>query len=70
MSDIHNVFIPHRHDDDARVAALKRLLESKGVAIRDASITRDKPNKAHDPDYIKNMASSSRVSSGPGRSSC
>ena len=54
MSDIHNVFMPHRHEDDARVAALKRLLESKGVVIRDASITSDKLNKAHDPGYIKN----------------
>lgn len=53
MSDINNVFLPHRHEDDALVGAFKDLMKSKGVEIRDSSITRDKPNQARSPDYIK-----------------
>ncbi|MDF1595152.1 MAG: TIR domain-containing protein [Acidimicrobiia bacterium] len=53
MSEAHNVFISHRHEDDARVADFKELLDGKGVQIRDASITSDNPNEARDPDYIK-----------------
>lgn len=53
MSEIHNVFVAHRHEDDAVVGALKTLLDGKGVEIRDASITSDKPNQACNADYIK-----------------
>ena len=53
MSEIHNLFISHRHEDDALVTGLKNLLKDKGVTIRDASITSDSPNQAHNPDYIK-----------------
>jgi len=53
MSEVHNVFISHRHEDDAHVADFKEMLDGKGVQIRDASITSDNPNEARDPDYIK-----------------
>ena len=53
MTDTHNVFIPHRHEDDALLNDLKGLLKGRGVEIRDASITSDKPNEATNPDYIK-----------------
>lgn len=53
MPDIHNVFVAHRHEDDAKIGELKELLKGKGVDIRSSSITSDKPNKAHNPDYIK-----------------
>ena len=53
MSEAHNVFVSHRHEDDAHVANFKRLLEGKGVQVRDASITSDQPNQASNPDYIK-----------------
>ncbi|MCQ3811782.1 MAG: TIR domain-containing protein [Acidimicrobiia bacterium] len=53
MSEIHNVFVAHRHEDDGLVSALKSLLEGRGVEVRDASITSDKPNQASSPDYIK-----------------
>ena len=53
MTDTHNVFIPHRHEDDALLNDLKDLLKGRGVEIRDASITSDKPNAATNPDYIK-----------------
>ncbi|MDE0065296.1 MAG: TIR domain-containing protein [Acidimicrobiaceae bacterium] len=53
MSAIHNVFISHRHEDDHHIDNFKQLMEGKGVQIRDASITNDRPNQAHSPDYIK-----------------
>ncbi len=53
MADTHNVFIAHRHEDDALLDDLKDLLKGRGVEIRDASITSDKPNTATNPDYIK-----------------
>ncbi len=54
MSDAHNVFISHRHEDDALVSGFKNLMKNRGVTIRDASITSDDPNRAHNIDYIKN----------------
>ena len=53
MSSTHNVFISHRHEDDALVAGFKELMKGKGVDIRDASITSDRPNRAKSPDHIK-----------------
>lgn len=53
MTDTHNLFIPHRHEDDSLVVELKALLSGRGLVIRDASITSDKPNRASNPDYIK-----------------
>ena len=53
MSETHNMFISHRHEDDALVSDFKNLMKNKGVTIRDASITSDDPNQARNPDYIK-----------------
>ena len=53
MSDIHNVFVAHRHEDDTLIGDFKGLMKGHGVEIRDASITSDKPNQARNPDYIK-----------------
>lgn len=53
MPDIHNVFISHRHEDDALVDDFKKLLDGRGVEIRDASITSDNPNDATNEAYIK-----------------
>jgi len=53
MSKTHNVFISHRHEDDAIVGDLKGFIKGKGVEIRDSSITSDNPNKARNTDYIK-----------------
>lgn len=53
MTERHNVFIAHRHEDDHQVSALKDLISGPGIEIRDASITSDKPNQASNADYIK-----------------
>lgn len=53
MADVHNVFISHRHEDDALVGDLKALLADRNVVVRDASITTDNPNNAHSEAYIK-----------------
>jgi hypothetical protein len=52
--DVVNVFISHRHADDAKVGKLKELLAKHGCLARDSSITKDSPNRAKDPDYIMN----------------
>lgn len=55
MSDQHNIFISHRHEDDALVGKLKDMLTNSGGQIRDSSITSETPNNAHNPDYIKTI---------------
>lgn len=55
MGEAHNVFIPHRHEDDRLVGELKAALESRGVVVRDSSVTADKPNAAHNEEYIKSQ---------------
>lgn len=53
MSDMKNIFISHVHKDDALLPKLKDLISKAGMEARDGSINSDKPNKANDPDYIK-----------------
>ncbi|MCY4423380.1 MAG: TIR domain-containing protein [Acidimicrobiaceae bacterium] len=53
MPEAHNVFVAHRHEDDAKIEALKNLLQGKGVEMRSSSITSDRPNNARNDDYIK-----------------
>jgi len=53
MTETHNVFVAHRHEDDAEIEALKNLLSRRGVEIRSSSISSDRPNDAHNSDYIK-----------------
>ena len=53
--DIKNVFISHVHEDDARLADLKELINRGGLTVRDSSIDSSKPNNAKDPDYIKSQ---------------
>ena len=54
MSDeIKNVFISHIHEDDEGLAKVKNLVANHGMQMRDSSITSEKPNKAKNPDYIK-----------------
>lgn len=55
MADTHNVFISHRHEDDALVGQLKDLLARNGVQVRDSSITSDNPNQATSEAYIKQI---------------
>ncbi len=55
MSEIHNVFISHRHEDDHHIAGFKGLLKGRDVAVRDRSITSDRPNQANSPDYIRSQ---------------
>ena len=61
MTDIHNVFVAHRHEDDSLVSDLKALLRGRGVEIRDASITSDRPNQASNADYIKQEILAPRI---------
>jgi hypothetical protein len=51
--ETRNVFISHIHEDDAGLGKVKDLLSKKDFAIRDSSISADKPNAASNPDYIK-----------------
>lgn len=55
MSDQHNAFISHRHEDDALIAQLKSLLARHGANVRDSSINAATPNQAKDHDYIKSI---------------
>jgi hypothetical protein len=55
VSDEHNVFISHRHEDDKLVVQLKDMLSKHGVDVRDSSVTSATPNEANNPDYIKSI---------------
>lgn len=55
MSDPHNIFISHRHEDDALVSQLKDLLTVAGARIRDSSVTSETPNSAQSADYIRQI---------------
>lgn len=56
-----NVFISHVHKDDQGLTDLKNLLKSKGMEVRDGSITSDKPNNAKSPEYIKSQILGPRI---------
>ena len=55
MSDQHNAFVSHRHEDDALVGRLKDLLKRHGCDVRDSSVTSENPNQAKSEDYIKSI---------------
>lgn len=55
MSDQHNIFISHRHEDDHLVGDLKKMLSGYGVDIRDSSITSETPNNAQSKEYIQQL---------------
>ncbi|CPU27645.1 MTH538 TIR-like domain (DUF1863) [Mycobacteroides abscessus] len=55
MADQHNVFISHRHEDDALVGQLKTLLSKNGADVRDSSVTSNTPNDANSESYIKQI---------------
>ena len=59
--EIRNVFISHRHEDDAGLKDLKGLLGCHGMACRDYSITADNPNNAHSEQYIKSEILAPRI---------
>lgn len=54
MAQQMNIFISHVHEDDDELSKLKSLVSMHGLEIRDASITKDKPNNAKNEDYIFN----------------
>lgn len=63
MSDtVRNVFISHIHEDDPGLSDLKDLLSKKGYALRDSSISEDRPNQARNPEYIKSQILAPRIS--------
>ncbi|QXF82290.1 TIR domain-containing protein [Rhodococcus pyridinivorans] len=55
MADQHNIFIVHRHEDDALVDGLKNLLGSHGCEVRDSSVYSATPNQAQAEGYIKEI---------------
>lgn len=56
-----NVFVSHLHEDDARIGDLKSLVADRGLEIRDSSINASRPNRAKDPDYIKQQLLAPRI---------
>lgn len=54
MTD-HNVFISHRHEDDALIGQLKDMLAEKGCNVRDSSVNAATPNNANNEEYIKSL---------------
>lgn len=61
MDKIKNLFVSHVFEDDQRVKELRSLLKKHGYDVRDSSISKDKPNKAKSPEYIKNGILAPRI---------
>jgi len=61
MAGKRNIFISHVHEDDALLPKLKELISGAGMGVRDASIHSDRPNHAHNPDYIKREILAPRI---------
>ncbi len=61
MADTKNIFISHVHEDDALLPQLKDLIARAGMEVRDGSINSDKPNQAHNEDYIKKEILAPRI---------
>jgi hypothetical protein len=61
VSETHNVFVSHRHEDDAKIVDFKDLLKGQNVEVRDSSIGSTNPNNAKDPDYIKTQILAPRI---------
>ena len=61
MSDERHIFISHIHEDDEHVAKLKDLLATKGMDVKNGSITEDKFNDAQNEQYIKNEILKPRI---------
>lgn len=55
MGNQHNVFISHRHEDDALIGQLKEMLAAKGCDVRDSSVTSATPNNANSEDYVRSI---------------
>jgi hypothetical protein len=47
------VFISHIHEDDDQVGSMTALLAEHGHEVSDSSVTKDEPNAAKSPNYIK-----------------
>lgn len=46
------IFVPHVHEDDVHVDALRQFLNRNGREADVSAIDSSSPNNAHDPDYI------------------
>ena len=55
MADTRDVFVSHIHEDEQHIENMKSLLAEHGFNVRDSSITSETPNRAKDPDYIRQI---------------
>ena len=49
-----NIFVSHIHEDDPHIEPVKALLREHGYEVKDSSIDSGNPNRATNPDHIKN----------------
>lgn len=49
-----NIFVSHIHEDDPNIEPMKALLRERGFDVKDSSIDSSNPNRATNPDYIRN----------------
>lgn len=61
MASTRNIFISHVHEDDDLLPKLKDLISQNGMDVRDGSINSQKPNNAHNEDYIKREILAPRI---------
>jgi hypothetical protein len=61
QNEVKNIFVSHIHEDDHRLASLKKLAETHGCDLRDASINSSNPNNATDEAYIKYQILAPRI---------
>ena len=59
--ETRNTFISHIHENDSGVDAIKQLVQTKGMVVRNGSVTAESPNDATNPEYIKYQILAPRI---------
>ena len=54
VNDIINGFVSHFHEDEDSIVRMQHLIGDR-VMLKNGSVTTDKYNNAHNPDYIKTI---------------
>ena len=61
MAETRNVFVSHIHEDESHIDGMKSLLSEHGFDVKNSSITSERRNDAHNPEYIKHSILAPRI---------
>ncbi|MBC6720513.1 TIR domain-containing protein [Treponema sp. Marseille-Q4130] len=53
MANKKNIFVAHCGEHEELISDFKSMMEKEGFSFKDSSLTSERPNNAHDENYIK-----------------